>query len=67
MIEFIALTLEMLGAVFVAYAALRVHHRVRKEHKIDNAVIRTMGREQFVGWGGVLMIVTSYIIKVFFL
>ena len=62
---FIALTLTMIGTVFVAYAALRVHHRVLGEHKIDQKVLKTMRIEQIVGWIGVLMIIAGYIITVF--
>ena len=62
---FIALTLTMIGTVFVAYAALRVHHRVLGEHKIDQKVLKTMRIEQIVGWIGVLMIIAGYIVAVF--
>ena len=42
----------MVGTVFIAYAALRVHHRVLGEHKIDEKVLKTMRIEQIVGWAG---------------
>ena len=49
---FISSTLSMVGTVFIAYAALRVHHRVLGEHKIDEKVLKTMRIEQIVGWAG---------------
>ena len=62
---FIALTLTMVGTIFIAYAALRVHHRVLGEHKIDQRVLKTMRIEQVVGWAGVFMVIAGYIITVF--
>jgi len=62
---FISLTLTMVGTVFIAYAALRVHHRVLNEHTIDQKVLKTMRIEQLVGWSGVLMVIVGYIIAVF--
>ena len=59
-IELISITLEFVGTIFVAYAALRVHHRVLGEHKIDEKVFKTMKREQFIGWTGVGMVVAGY-------
>jgi len=54
------MTLEFTGTLFVAYAALRVHHRVLNEHEIDKQVLKTMRVEQIVGWSGVVMIVLGY-------
>lgn len=61
----IPLTLNTVGTIFIAYAALRVHHRVLGEHKIDQKVLKTMRIEQFVGWIGVLMIIVGYFIILF--
>lgn len=41
-----------LGAILVARTALRVHHRVWREHKIDSEVFSEMHREQKVGMFG---------------
>jgi len=58
----IAILLELLGAVMIAHAALRVHHRVLYEHKIDKQVFMVMRREQYIGWLGVgLLAVGKYI------
>jgi len=60
--EIISTALDTLGAVFIAYAALRVHHRVLYEHKIDEEVFTTMRREQVVGIAGVIMVVLGFIV-----
>ena len=33
-----------IGKVLIAYMALMVHHRVKKEHQIDNLVFKIMQR-----------------------
>ena len=59
-LETTVLTLQTIGSIFVAYAALRVHHRVLAEHRIDNKVLGTMRVEQIVGWGGVFFLLAGY-------
>lgn len=59
-LEIIGLTLDTLGKLFIAYAALRVHHRVLNEHKIDKVVFKTMRREQFFGWMGAALVIIGY-------
>jgi len=59
-------TLDVVGTVFIAYAALRVHHRVLSEHKVDGRVLKSMKREQKIGVVGVISIVSSYLLEVFF-
>ncbi len=61
--ELLVATLDIIGSVFIAYAALRVHHRVLAEHQIDERVFRSMKREQKIGIIGVTFIVAGYIIK----
>jgi len=63
-IQFIGLTFEMIGTIFVAYAALRVHHRILREHKIDRKVYKTMKGEQFLGIIGVLFVLLGYFIQI---
>ena len=62
-IELIAETLELFGAVFIAFAALRVHHRVLNEHKMDRDVFKVMKREQWIGIIGVLMLIVGFLLK----
>lgn len=60
-LENIPLTLQTAGSLCVAYAALRVHHRVLAEHAIDDKVLRSMHFEQFIGWTGVLFLIIGYV------
>jgi len=60
-------TIDLLGTVFIAFAALRVHHRVLNEHRVDNKVFREMRREQVVGVAGVFLVIISYAMKVFWI
>lgn len=53
-----------IGTIFIAYAALRVHHRMLAEQKVDRTVLKEMRREQFAGIIGVLLIVISFVIDV---
>lgn len=60
---FAALTFDVVGKLFIAYAALRVHHRVLHEHRIDKAVFSTMKREQTFGILGVIFIIVGYLME----
>jgi uncharacterized membrane protein YidH (DUF202 family) len=59
--EILALTLDIIGKVMVAYTALAVHHRVRNEHKIDSAVFKIMKREMVVGVLGIALMIVGYV------
>lgn len=61
----LALTLDIIGKVMIAYTALAVHGRVRKEQKIDAIVFRVMKREKVVGITGIIFMIAGYIIHVF--
>ena len=62
--ELLGLTLEVLGTVMIAYTVLSVHYRVRKEHKIDEAVFKHMRREQTVGIIGIILIIAGYLLQI---
>ena len=62
MYEF-ALTIEVLGELMIAFAVVRVHHRVLKDHKIDANVFKDIRTEQVVTVVGVLCIVVGYLVK----
>lgn len=62
LIDIIAVSLETLGTIFIAFAALRVHHRVLYEHKIDDKVFKEMRRERKVGITGMVFILLGYFI-----
>lgn len=64
--ELLTATLDVIGSTFIAYAALRVHHRVLAEHQIDEKVFKTMKKEQRIGVFGVIFIVIGYLLEVLF-
>ena len=66
-IRLLIATLDILGTIFIAYAALRVHHRVLAEHKVDEKVFRSMKIEQKLGILGVIMIVIGYFVELMWL
>jgi len=45
----------------IAYAALRVHHRVYTEKSIDKKVVNEMRAEQIVGIAGALLLILGYL------
>lgn len=59
-IELIGFSFDVLGKLLIAYAALRVHHRVLHEHKVDVYVFKSMKREQFLGIVGAILIVIGF-------
>ena len=61
--ETIGFTLHVLGEVIVATMVLRVHHRVREEHRIDDKVFRAMKREYIVGIFGIILILTGFLLQ----
>ncbi len=62
--EFVGHTLEAIGVVIIAYTALSVHRRVRREHKIDDAVFKKMKYEQTTGILGIILIVLGYLLQI---
>jgi len=54
--------LNTVGTLLIAYAALRVHHRVLNDQKVDRSVLKEMRREQVAGIVGVLLIVISFLL-----
>jgi len=63
-VEFIGFTLDVLGKVMVAFTAIMVHYRFRKEHKIDEKVFRSMRREQLLGIVGIFFIILGFLLQV---
>jgi len=54
--------MSTVGTLLIAYAALRVHHRVLSDQKVDRSVLKEMRREQVAGIVGVLLIVISFLL-----
>lgn len=63
-IDILVKLLDLIGTVLVAWAALSVHHRFLKEHKVDNRVFRVMRFEQKLGLLGVCLIILAFLIDV---
>jgi len=63
-LEFLGFTLDVVGKVMVAFTAVMVHYRFRKEHKIDDRVFRSMRREQLLGIIGISLIILGYLLQV---
>lgn len=55
--------LDVIGKIMVAYAAIRVHRRFWKEHKVDEFVFKAMKREQVIGIAGVIFIVIGFLLQ----
>lgn len=62
-IEFFGSTLDVLGKVMVAFTAIMVHHRFRKEHKVDERVFKSMRREQVIAVAGIILIIAGYLLQ----
>lgn len=57
------ITLDTVGTILIAYTALRVHYRVRREHRIDERVTREMGHELGLGIAGVVLVIAGYALQ----
>jgi len=64
MMNLLAATLDVMGTVLIGWAALRVHHRVLNEHKIDKRVFRVMRLEQKLGAVGILLVVLGFVSQI---
>lgn len=63
-IAFIGFVLDVIGKVMVAYAAIKVHRRFWKEHKVDGLVFRAMKREQIIGILGIALIIIGFVLQI---
>lgn len=64
--ELIILTLNTVGTLLIAWAVLSVHHVVFNEHEISSKVYQKMKAEQFLTVIGIVFIIISYVLEVFF-
>jgi len=62
-IEFIGFILDVMGKVMVAFTAIMVHRRFRKEHKVDERIFRAMRREQLFGIIGIIFIILGFLLQ----
>lgn len=61
--ELLGYTLDVVGKIMVAFTAIMVHHRFRKEHKVDERVFRSMRREQLAGLLGIALIILGFFLQ----
>lgn len=64
MLELFGFTIHTMGEILVGYTAIMVHHRVWKEHKIDEVVFQEMRKERFMGIIGLVLIVIGFTIQI---
>jgi hypothetical protein len=57
-------SMELIGTLMIAYAALSVHHRVRHEHTIDNKVFTAMQHEMVIAIFGIALLVGGFALRV---
>lgn len=63
--EIFGITLDVIGTILIAIMALKVHHNVIKERKIDSEVFEEMKLEQFLGIAGIVLLIVGYILQIF--
>ena len=63
MILQIADTMDVIGKVLVSYAVIKVHHRMLKEHQMDDAVYNEIKAEQTLGFVSIGLMVGAYVLK----
>jgi len=61
--EFIGATLDLIGKIMIAFTAIRVHYRFRKEHRVDERIFKAMRREQLLGILGIALIIIGYLLQ----
>lgn len=62
--EFLGVTLDVLGKILISYTALAVHFRFWQEHKIDEKVVAEMKHEQRLGLLGIAFIIIGYSLQI---
>lgn len=62
----LGLTVGTIGKVILGVGVLRVHMHILKEHKIDNVVLKSIKRERYVTFFGLLLIIVGYVLEVIF-
>lgn len=65
-VDFWSETLEVVGTLLIAWAALRAHHRVLYEHTITPRVLHLMRIEQKFGLLGMALLLAGYALHVLY-
>jgi len=61
--EVIPLTLDFLGTLLIGLAVLKVHARIRVEHKIDRRVRKIIRKERTITIIGLILILIGFILN----
>lgn len=61
--ELLGSTFDVIGKIMVAFTAIMVHHRFRKEHRVDERVFKSMRREQLIGFIGIALIILGFFLQ----
>ena len=64
--ELVGLTFSTAGELLLAVTVLTVHHKMKKEHRIDAQVEEEISFEQWVGILAIILIAIGYILQVNF-
>ncbi len=62
----LGLTIGTVGKLILGVAVMRVHVGILREHKIDNAVLSAIRREQYLTLCGLALIAVGYVFEVAF-
>lgn len=65
-VEFLGLTMSTLGEILLAGTVLMVHHKIKKEHKIDQFVIKEITLEQLLGTSSIILMIAGYFLQIDF-
>jgi hypothetical protein len=63
-LEIAGMIFELFGTIFIAIAALSVHHRFLNEHRVDDKVLSSMKIEQKIGFSGIVMIAIGFFFQI---
>ncbi|MBM3205168.1 hypothetical protein FJZ48_04320 [Candidatus Uhrbacteria bacterium] len=59
----IGFVLQTLGELLIAITVLRVHSRMKKEHKIDGVVLSELKEEQRLGHFGIALLAIGFLLQ----
>lgn len=60
------ITIGTIGKLILGIAVLRVHVHILHEHKIDNVVLKSLKREQYVTMIGLAFIIIGFAFEILF-
>jgi len=62
-LNLIGFTLDVAGKVIISYTVIAVHVRFRTEHKVDEAVFKTMKKEHKWAVLGIILMIIGYFLQ----